>query len=365
MKLGGTITLALCGLIALAAISTDPGRASGATGLKVTSTLDGTSVRTPRASHVSGTIAFSGSPISAAPTVSQVFEAHPNGSVRQLTHDKLGLVAAAWSPDGSRLLAFRLEDPRRTALYVVRGDGSLGPRLSSAVDGDPRWSPDGRRVAYKLGRAIIVDFASGRGRRLIIHTGLPATAAPDVTWAPDGLRIAFAGAISGRQGLFTATLPAGPGRVGVELLVPLSGAFPGSPAWSPNDSQIAYVRRGIWIVRPDGSQPTRIAKTGYGPVWSPDGSHLAFVTRHANQVVGADGRGLRRLPGCVCTSVYPGFAQQLSWSPDGTQIAYSGGDGPNLAGVIYTVPIDGISRTRVARSPLISYGRPLWRPRAR
>lgn len=47
MKLGGPITLALCGLAALVAVSTDPGRASGATGLKVTSMLDDTTVLTP------------------------------------------------------------------------------------------------------------------------------------------------------------------------------------------------------------------------------------------------------------------------------------------------------------------------------
>src|SRR5207244_5001554 len=67
----------------------------------------------------------------------------------------------------------------------------------------------------------------------------------------------------------------------------------------------------------------------YGPVWSPDGSKLAFVGRHRNFVVNADGTDLKRLPGCWCGGdVYPGFAQRLSWSPDGSMIAYSGGTGP-------------------------------------
>ncbi|MDX6570780.1 MAG: eukaryotic-like serine/threonine-protein kinase [Gaiellales bacterium] len=345
------IRMPLCSLLVAAALAAGVASAASAKAM-------------PNANRVPGTIAFSGGPVSGASAVSQIYEAHPDGSVRQLTHDKLGLVAAAWSPDGSRLVAFRFESPRTTALYIVRGDGSLGPRLTSAVDGEPRWSPDGRRVAYKLGRAIVVDFASGRGRRLIIQTGLPATAAPDVTWAPDGSRIAFAGAIRGRQGLFTATLPAGPGQAQVQLLVPLAGAFPGSPTWSPTGSQIAYARAGIWVVRADGSNPTRIAKSGFSPVWSPDGSHLALVTRHGNAVVNADGRRFRRLPGCTCTrDIYPGFNQRLSWSPDGAEVAYSGGVGPHLDGVIYRVRIDGRGGARVARSPLVTYDRPLWRPR--
>ena len=183
----------------------------------------------PPSTRTLGTIAFSGGPTTGGAPHPQIYEARADGTVVQLTHDRRGLTAAAWSPDGSKLLAYRFESVRRTALYVLRGDGSLGPRLSSAVDGEPRWSPDGRRVAYKLGRAVVIDYASGRRRRLIIHTGLPATAAPDVTWSPDGSRVAFAGAISGRQGLFVATLPAGSGPVGTQLLVPLSGAFPARP----------------------------------------------------------------------------------------------------------------------------------------
>ncbi len=78
----------------------------------------------------------------------------------------------------------------------------------------------------------------------------------------------------------------------------------------------------------------------------------------------ADGRAFHRLPGCTCTDVYPGFAQRLSWSPDGTQLAYSGGVGPHLDGVIYRVRIDGRGGARVARSPSFTFERPLWRPRA-
>lgn len=64
-----------------------------------------------------------------------------------------------WSPDGKQIV-FSRSDPRRSAIYTVRPDGS-GERR---VVGDARgaaWSRDGRRLAF-------VDGVSGNGRRLTL-----------------------------------------------------------------------------------------------------------------------------------------------------------------------------------------------------
>ena len=64
-----------------------------------------------------------------------------------------------WSPDGKQIV-FTRSDPRRAAIYTIRPDGR-GERL---VAGDARgaaWSADGRRLAF-------VDGVSGDGRRLTL-----------------------------------------------------------------------------------------------------------------------------------------------------------------------------------------------------
>src|SRR5262249_24606520 len=83
-----------------------------------------------------GTIAFSAD--------NQIFVAR-NGQTTQLTHDDIGVVGIAWSPDGSRMLAWRYR--LVPAISVVNSDGSIRPQVASRVDGEPRWSPDGKWIA--------------------------------------------------------------------------------------------------------------------------------------------------------------------------------------------------------------------------
>jgi Tol biopolymer transport system component len=149
---------------------------------------------------------------------------------------------------------------------------------------------------------------------------------------------------------------------------PVNGSFPGE------NGRIAFVRSvsgdtrsglrleepaNIYTVRPDGSDLRRLFRDGAfdrEPAWSPDGSQLAFVRRspppgddrHDLYVVNADGSGLRRLT----QSVWKG----VTWSPDGSRIAFS------RDGRLWTIEVESRRVRRVTRTPA---ERPAWSPDGR
>src|SRR6266850_4174526 len=110
------------------------------------------------------------------------------------------------APDGSRVAFTRvLVDEKRTgyetSIWTVATSGSDSPiRLTNGKhDAQPRWSPDGKRLAFIRGgekddagkpkppQIAILSLAGGEAR---IVTDLPKGAANPV-WSPDSKRIAF------------------------------------------------------------------------------------------------------------------------------------------------------------------------------
>jgi Tol biopolymer transport system component len=96
-----------------------------------------------------------------------------------------------------------------------------------------------------------------------------------------------------------------------------------APDWSPNGEQIVYnAEHGLRIMSTDGK--TSYALTGLprdtSPVWSPDGSQVAFVRWQHDHwevyVVNADGSGLTRLTN---TPALPDGASSL----DGLTLGYA------------------------------------------
>jgi Tol biopolymer transport system component len=123
-------------------------------------------------------------------------------------------LTAVWSPDGRRIAFVRgLPDRsqvgpvgRNHEIYVMNADGSGSRRLTHnrAYDGEPAWSPDGRKIAFQStktiggNKEIYVMNADGSGKRNLTRNpamdGRPS-------WSPDGRRIAF---VSDRDGRLDA-----------------------------------------------------------------------------------------------------------------------------------------------------------------
>jgi Tol biopolymer transport system component len=260
------------------------------------------------------------------------------------------------NPDGSGLTILPVGGPP----MLVRG--SL---RASAV---ARWSPDGRRIA------ITTSSASGAFETIVNTdgTGARALIRPDPTldlrclaWSPDGQRLACQGSDStkqNRQGMYTVRSSDGGGLL---RLTTSSGAGDVPGDYSPDGTQIAFVRQTysivslgqLWVCNADGSNVRKLTDTlvGYDVSWSPDGHSIAGDANGALLIFDLDhlGVGPREIV------VPKGSAAQPRWSPDGSrlvfQFASSGGSPPD----IYVVNADG-SNPRQLTTNLKSDDSPDW-----
>jgi Tol biopolymer transport system component len=129
------------------------------------------------------------------PTESNIAVMRADGSDRHtiataLVNDVGG--ALSWSKGGR--IAFTRTTPELAGIWTVKPDGSGLSQLTSWTgDAQPRWSPDGTRLAFESpggatdgSHAIFLVNADGTGRRRL-------TDGPDQnpTWSPDGKWIIF------------------------------------------------------------------------------------------------------------------------------------------------------------------------------
>jgi dipeptidyl aminopeptidase/acylaminoacyl peptidase len=113
-----------------------------------------------------------------------------------------------WSPDGTRLAYVsrptpKADDGSLSDIYIARADGSGTPRKLAENEGpdqDPRWSPDGKSIAFNsldirngvLGvmRLYVISAEGGAPRQLISD---PDSTAAQVQWSRDGSALYFRG----------------------------------------------------------------------------------------------------------------------------------------------------------------------------
>jgi dipeptidyl aminopeptidase/acylaminoacyl peptidase len=243
------------------------------------------------------------------------------------------------SPDGNEIVYVRnsmdiMTDRARARLWSVRADGSEHrPITDPDVDASsPRWSPDGKRVAYvakfeKHSQIFVRWIDSGQTAKLTQVTESPR----ELSWSPDGRSIAFS--------MLVPTKP----RPYVELPGKPEGAEWAKP-FNLIDTLVyrsdgkGYLKEGffhLFVLPADGGTPRQLTQGSFHhndrPEWSVDGKSLFFsANRHENwehepldseiyQLTLADG-SLRQV------TDRRGHDQEPTLSPDGKQIAYVGFD---------------------------------------
>jgi Tol biopolymer transport system component len=209
-----------------------------------------------------------------------------------------------WSPTApqlamvrdSRLTVVDASTGRQTDLGDVVGDGTPAPV----------WSPDGTRILYgaRGGSLYSVDVGGGDHSLFVRLPGEDLDSMDEIEWSPDGAYLAIVNDLEPGGGRLYV-MNADGSRVRVLLDNFESGGFLAQNrfAWSPDGTRLTYAdfsgpderELRIWTVSLDGSAPSLVAShtsnAGGSPVWSPDGSQIAFVADRSSFVINSDGTG--------------------------------------------------------------------------
>jgi dipeptidyl aminopeptidase/acylaminoacyl peptidase len=254
------------------------------------------------------------------------------------------------SPDGRRVAfvvsaADEQEDRLRSSIWVAALDGSSAARSFTAgpTDTSPRWSPDGRWLAY-------ISVAEGRPedahvRLAPLDGGVPSRLGDlpgpvsQIAWSPDSTRLVVVCRVGAPDRANAGAVERNAPRVVRGLAARLDGI-----GWQDG-------RRHLFLVEVDGGSARQLTRGEYDhddPSFSPDGATVVFASdRHPRRddrqfrsdawVMPAGGGRPRRLTNGKGLVAFPLF------SPDGKQVAFAGQltDLWNEDAHVFVVPADG------------------------
>lgn len=204
-----------------------------------------------------------------------------------VTQDIFGLEYAddpQIAPDGSRVVYVRksmdiMKDRGRSNLWIVDSDGKNHRAIASSSDNffSPRWSPDGKRVAYASSKEGSVQIYlrwmdDGQVARLTDLTASPRS----LTWSPDGSLIAFTMPVAAETAKPFGQLPKKPKGADwapeVRVIDTLKYRADGQKGFLPAEY------RQVFVVPADGGTPRQLTSGNFNHntslSWSADSSTL-------------------------------------------------------------------------------------------
>ena len=246
------------------------------------------------------------------------------------------LNASTFSPDGKRI-AFvqakfvtkpdggRLYQPATLQIMPTSGGPSTQLTQGKLSVEKPRWSPDGRRIAFldatgaRQARLCVVAVSSGKVKRLT-----KPEVFGEIAWSPDGKTLAY---FRLKEGKKSSHYPEWEGDV---YVISATGGAPKritytlehewEIAWTPDGNRLTFATyQNQWVVSVDDEVPTKLQDNFIRSSWSSDGkTYLVYAYSGKFQRVSIDGSISSEFSFPI-----PKNANPYHMSPDGETILFA------------------------------------------
>jgi dipeptidyl aminopeptidase/acylaminoacyl peptidase len=242
------------------------------------------------------------------------------------------------SPDGAWVAYTvrrrdRKDDTSDRDIYMAAWDGSRTVRLTTSKEKEqaPRWSPDGRYLAFLSSRDVpaetdqvwLLDRAGGEAERITEFEG----GVEDYDWSPDGRRLAV---------IADDPDPEARPKGEEEKKTPKPIVIDRYQFKQDETGYLTRTRQHLYLFDVASRKAEVLTPGEFNealPSWSPDGSSIAFVSkrgpdidRHENYDIyvieakaGATPRQVTTHPDA---DSHPDWESPPEWSPDGKSIVY-------------------------------------------
>jgi dipeptidyl aminopeptidase/acylaminoacyl peptidase len=230
---------------------------------------------------------------------------------------------AQFSPDGSKIVysvshidGEKNAEKEHMALWLMTVETGETHQLTSGqtVDSSPRWSPDGKEVAFMSARGekpqiYIIPVDGGEARAL---TKLKQGVGSGPEWSPDGKQIAFTAGVDREP-----RDPKKPYRVDRH------------PYRFDNMGYLDDVVQDIYVISIDSGEIKQLTKDrtmNSQPKWSPDGQKILYTASFpVDTIRWLPGLRVVNLEGSVEDVVWDwGVVSAGAWLPDSHHIAFIG-----------------------------------------